>query len=202
MLNPITLSHWINPDLKSNKGYVASYTLRQSDRELFTINLHKQMGFYQISEFVAPDSENNFIMEQTNKVGRCKIAAFDKDTGNMLGIFKGNILVDTSEQPVFEVHDLAYLSETTVCPTNLSTPDDYAAVLTGERTVAALFTQLPRRGAQGPGLFGRLRQRLKGLLGGHQDVMEIDILEEPGCDPRMHCAIAVILHSRRGLQLG
>lgn len=201
MLKPITLSHWINPDFKANKGYVASYTFRQDGKELFTINLHKQMGFYQISEFVAPDSANNFIMEQTNKVGLCKIAAFDKDTGDMLGIFKGNVLVDTSEQPVFEVHHLARLSETTLCPTSLSTPDDYAAVLTGENTVSALFTHLPRRGAQGAGPVGQLTQWVKGLLGGHQDVMEIDILEKPGCDPRMHCAIAVILHSRRGLHL-
>lgn len=201
MLKPITLSHWINPDYKSNKDYVASYTLRQEEAELFTIDLHKQMGFYQISEFVAPNGENNFIIEQTNKVGRCKIAVFDKETGNMLGIFRGNTLVNTSEEPVFEVHHLASLTESTLCPTSLSTPEDYAAVLTDNNTVAALFSHLPRRGPHGNGLVGHMRTWLGRISGNNQDVMEIDIWEEPSCDPRMHYAIAVILHSRRGLQL-
>ena len=199
-MKAIILSNWTSQDMRGLRSYVTSYSLRTQDTELFTIHLNKQMGFYQISEFIAPDRSRNFIIEQTNRVGTPKIAAFDKDSGNMLGVFKGNTVLDASETPVFDVQPMQALSTSIVCPLHADNPEDYAGVLHEQRNVAVIFSRLPHRYVR-RGLFTRLRQFIHRLSNAPQEVLEVMVVEEDACDLRMICAVAVLLHSRGGLQL-
>ncbi len=199
-LKAIILSNWTSQDMRGLRSYVTSYSLRTSDTELFTIHLNKQMGFYQISEFIGADKSQNFIIEQTNRIGTPKIAAFDKESGNMLGVFKGNTVLDHSEVPLFDVKPMVNLSSSIVCPTHEDNPEDYAGVINHSNTVAVIFSRLPHRYAR-RGLFTQLRQLANRLSNAPLDVLETMVIEENACDLRMLCAVAVILHSRGGLQL-
>jgi hypothetical protein len=200
-LKAIILSNWISQDMRGMRSYVTSYTLRQDHSELFTIHLNRQLGFYQISEFIAAGtSGRNFIIEQTNRLGTPKIAAFDKDTGNMLGVFKGNTLLATNEAPVFHVAPMASLNTDCVCPVHRDALEDYAGVLHEQKNVAAIFSHLPYR-ESGEGLMSRMRRWTNRFNSAPTDVLEVQVIEEDACDVRMICAVAVILHSRGGLHL-
>ena len=199
-MKAITLSNWTNQDMHGMPSYVTSYTLRAGHSELFTIHLNRQLGFYQISEFISADAERNFIIEQTNRVDAPKIAAFDKNTGNMLGAFQGNTLLDADDEPVFHVKQMISLSTDCLCAMQgEGNPEDYAAVLHEQKNVAAIFSRLPR-GKDDKGLISRMRHWTN-RLSSSADVLEALVIEEDVCDLRMICAVAVILHSRGGLHL-
>lgn len=186
--------------MRGMRSYVTSYTLSCGNSELFTIHLNRQLGFYQISEFISPDSHKNFIIEQTNRVGTPKIAAFDKDTGNMLGIFKGNTLVDANETPIFHVQSMMNLATDCVCPAQENRPEDYAGVMHEQKNIAAIFSRLPHR-LNNRGPLTLLRRWAAHFTNAPVDVLEVMTIEEEAFDLRMICAVAVILHSRGGLQL-
>lgn len=188
--------------MRSLRSYATSYTLRQGESELYTLDLNKQMGFYQISEFVSPTDENNFIIEQTNRIGTPKIAAFDKDTGSMLGVFKSNRLYDKNDTPVLEIHSTSKLPEHVLRTIECSGPDDVVAVTKETGSIEAIFCHLPRNDGKGFGLSRRIRQFARQFSSASQDVLEILILDEENCDVRICCAIGVILHNRGGLPLG
>lgn len=176
---------------------MTSYTLRSEDAELYTLDLNRQMGFYQISEFVAINGSDHFIIEQTNRVGTPKIAAFDKDSGRMLGTFKGNQFVDSDENVIFSIESVSQLlhrDDDTPC-----NEEDFAAVAADKRVVA-LFCHLPRMPQRGR-ILSRLKLALRRMSSAPKDVFEIVIKDDRCCDDRMLCAIAVILHSRGGLQI-
>lgn len=197
-MKSITLTNWTNHDKRGIRTYVTSYTLRSEDMELYTLDLNKQMGFYQISEFVAINGTDNFIIEQTNRVGTPKIAAFDKDSGRMLGTFKGNQFVDSDESLIFNVECVSQLLRSDDGAT--CHEEDFAAVAADDKRVVALFCHLPRIPQRGR-LFARLKLALQGLSNTPKDVFEILVKDDHCCDERMLCAIAVILHSRGGLQI-
>lgn len=199
--NTVTVSNWVNPDLLENPGYVSTYALRHQDRELFTVHLNQQLGFYQISEFVAPGESDNFIIEQTNKAGKPKIVAFDKLSGDLLGTFKGNTLVNDNDEPVLEVKPLTKLEISFFFTLGDIYPEDSMAVNLREREIAAFFYRLPRDNRKRPGILGKLNQWLKRSADDPQDVMEMHVFSDRTCDLRMFCAMAVILHSRDGLHL-
>lgn len=199
--NTVTVSNWVNPDLLENPGYVSTYMLRHQNQELFTVHLNQQLGFYQISEFVAPAESGNFIIEQTNKAGKPKIVAFDKQSGDLLGTFKGNTLVNDSDEPVLEVKPLTKLEISFFFTLGDIYPEDSMAVNLREREIAAFFYRLPRDNRKRPGIFGKLNQWLKRGSDDPQDVMEMHVFSDRTCDLRMFCAMAVILHSRDGLHL-
>lgn len=200
-LNTVTLRNWVNPDLVGNPGYMSTYSLRHQNRELFTVHLNQQLGFYQISEFVAPGDADNFIIEQTNKAGKPKIVAFDKASGDLLGTFKGNTLINDSEEPVLEIKPLTKLEISFFFTLGDIYPEDSMAVNLRQREIAAFFYRLPRDSGRKSGIFGRLNQWLKRSTDDPQDVMEMHVFSDRACDLRMFCAIAVILHSREGLHL-
>lgn len=196
----VTLRNWNNSDNVA-RSYVTSYTLREQESDLFHLDLNKQMGFYQISEFIAVSGDGNFIIEQTNRVGTPKIAAFDKDSGTMLGAFKTNSLIDSSEQLQLTVKRLEGLEDPSLMNQFDGSAEDYAAISPDNEKVIALFIRLPRKNHKSRGLFSRLCTMATQIANPTQDVMEIVMLNDQPCDSRMLYAIAVILHSRGGLQL-
>jgi hypothetical protein len=200
-LKTIILNNWISTDMRGMRSYVTSYTLRCNNSEIFTIHLNRQHGFYQISEFLsASDPRQNFIIEQTNRVGTPKIAAFDKDSGNMLGVFKGNILMDANEAPVFHIKPVHALTGDSLCPLHEVNPEDYAGVLHEQKNIAAIFSRLPQRFNR-ESILARMRRWTHRFTNSPIDVFEVLMIEEEACDLRMLCAVAVILHSRGGLHL-
>jgi hypothetical protein len=198
-LKAIILSNWTSPDMRGMRSYVTSYTLRLADSELFTIHLNKQMGFYQISEFQSPDKSQNFIIEQTNRVGTPRIAAFDKESGNMLGAFKGNTLLDGDDSPMLDIKPMSKISDI-ACPMIEDSPEDYAGVLHGQATIGLILSRLPHPYAR-RSLITQLRRLTRRLGNVPRDVLEVVVVEDGVCDLRMLCAISVIMHSRGGLQL-
>jgi len=199
-LKAIILSNWISQDMRGMRSYVTSYTLRSGNSELFTIHLNRQLGFYQISEFISTDAKRNFIIEQTNRVGTPKIAAFDKDSGNMLGVFKGNTLLDANEAPIFHIKPMISLSADSVCPAHTANPEDYAGLIHGQKNIAAIFSRMPHSYHR-EGMASRLRRWTNRFTHAPVDVLEALVVEEDICDLRMICAVAVVLHSRGGLHL-
>ena len=196
-MKSIYLSNWTNHDLRNVRTYVTSYTLRDDDVELYKLDLNKQMGFYQISEFVASNGSDHFIIEQTNRVGTPKVAAFDKDSGRMLGSFKGNHFVDSDERLLFSIKSVAQLKglDEEDCD-----KDDFAAISAEHQHVIALFCHLPRKPKSGH-LLAHLKILLRGISSAPKDIYKIIIKDPDQCDHRMLCAIAVLLHSRGGLQI-
>lgn len=197
-MKSIILTNWTNHDKRGIRTYVTSYTLRSEDTELYTLDLNKQMGFYQISEFVAINGTDHFIIEQTNRVGTPKIAAFDKDSGRMLGTFKGNQFVDSDESLIFSIESVSQLlhrDDDIACD-----EEDFAAIAADNHRVVALFRHLPRI-PERKQLLTRLKLALRRFSNAPQDIFEIIIKDDHCCDHRMLCAIAVILHSRGGLQV-
>ncbi len=186
--------------MSSTRGYVSSYTLTDESKELFQIDLLKQMGFYQISEFTSPSGESPFIIEQTNRVGTPKVAAFDKETGQMLGAFKTNSLIDSAEELVFKVCRMSELNDPELVSEFGNSDDDYVAVSLDGQTPIALFISLPKHHHK-DGLFTRLKAIANQIGKSGHNVLQLVILEPKVCDPRMLYAVAVILHNRGGLQL-
>lgn len=184
--------------MRSTRSYVASYTIRQGHVELFNIHLHKQLGFYQISEFASENSKNNFIIEQTNKVGKPKIAAFEKDTGQMLGLLRGNILLNDSDETLVELKLARDLPENLISQLEPYNPDDYVAIaFNGSNAyIVAVYYRLPKKDEDKSLL--RVARRLAKLFSGDpKDIFELEIWDEKVTDERNLFAIAVILHSRR-----
>lgn len=198
-MKAIIVSNWISPDMRGMRSYVTSYTLRLDQVELFTIHLNKQMGFYQISEFQSPDKSQNFIIEQTNRLGTPRIAAFDKESGNMLGALKGNTLLDRDESPTLDLKPMSKITDI-ACPLIEDSPEDYAGVLHGQASIGVILSQLPHRYAR-RSLLTQFRQFTRRTGNTPRDVLEVVVVEDNVCDLRMLCAIGVIMHSRGGLQL-
>lgn len=199
LLKSIIVTNWTNHDLRGVRTYVTSYTLRDENKELYSLDLNKQMGFFQISEFVAANGIDHFIIEQTNRVGTAKIAAFDKNSGRMLGTFKGNQFVDMDENLIFSIERVAQLQQDGAGTTYKE--EDFAAVAADDKRVIALFRPLPRQLNRGH-LLRRLALSLNQFLkSGPKNVLEIVIKDEHCCDHRMLAAIGVLLHNRGGLQI-
>lgn len=198
-LKTIILNNWTSPDMRGMRSYTTSYTLRCDNIDIFTIHLNRQLGFYQISEFISPDPQNNFTIEQTNRVGAPQIAAFDKETGNMLGVFKGNTLIDENEVPVFHITP-AHAVDAQCRPSLQDVhAEDFAGVLHRQKNIAAIFSHLPHRNRAG--VISRIRHWLNRVTQAPVDVLEVQVINEDVCDFRMICAVAVILHNRGGLYL-
>lgn len=199
-LKTIILNNWISTDMRGMRSYVSSYTLRSNNAELFTIHLNRQQGFYQISEFLSPTyPRQNFIIEQINSGGAPKIAAFDKESGNMLGALMGNTLVDANDAPIFHVKPMLALSADLGYPLDQVNPDDFAGVTHEQNKIAAIFSRLPRHDNQ-DGIVARVRSWAQRFSNAPLDVFEVQIKEEV-CDERLFCAVAVIMHNRGGLHL-
>lgn len=182
------------------RGYVSSYTLSEDDNPLYHIDLLKQLGFYQISEFTSPRGASPFIIEQTNRIGTPKVAAFDKETGQMLGAFKTNSLINSSEELVLNVCPISQLQEQELLAEFGSSDDDYIAVSPENNTPVALFIRLPKQ-LHKYGIFSRIKSMASHIGKTNSLVMQLIILEPQICDERMLYAIAIILHNRGGLQL-
>ncbi len=186
--------------MRGMRSYVSSYTLRCNNAEFFTIHLNRQQGFYQISEFLSPnDSKQNFIIEQINSGGAPKIAAFDKDSGTMLGALMGNTLLDANDAPILHIKPVAALSTELGYPLDQVNPEDFAGVTHEQNTIAAIFSRLPLRDNQ-DGIVARVRSWTQRFSNAPIDVFEVQIKEEV-CDQRLFCAVAVIMHNRGGLHL-
>jgi hypothetical protein len=180
--------------MRDVRTYVTSYRVRDDHKELFTIDLNKQLGFYQICEFVAVSGDDHFIIEQTNRVGAPKIATFDKSSGTLLGTFKDNLLVDIDEKVIFTVEPVAKLKNVSG-----SSNEDFVAMTSDNQQVIALFCPLPRKPA-GLHLLTRIKLLLKSVLkSAPRDVVEVLINDESCCDRRVLIAIAMIIHDRGGI---
>lgn len=206
----MTISNWIDPDLQSLAGYSSSYLLRDTEQELYAIDLLKQKGFYQISEFTSPADNPHFIIEQTNRLGTPKIAVFDKESGTMLGAFKTNRFINDEDEVLFELVTLQKLQNSALLQDFKATDNDFAAVpfdrekqspLVNCTVPMALFLKLPRAGRTKNRILKSIRSVAAHLTRTPRDVSELVILDDSICDPRMFYAIAVILHNRGGLQL-
>jgi hypothetical protein len=198
-LKSLFLTHWINPDLRNDRTYVSSYKLRSDDEELYSIDLNKQLGFYQICEFVPANGTDNFIIEQTNRVGTPKISAFEKDSAKMLGTFKGNQFVDSDENLIFSIESVANLKNRDRATSTFCTDSDFVALAADQKRVIALLCRRPRRPAGFHPLL-RFKDSFFNLTKTEpRDVFEIIIKDEQCCDQRMLAAIAVIVHDRGGL---
>lgn len=197
----IILNNWNNPDLQATQGYATSYTLRHGDKRLYRVHLSLQKGFYQMTEFLSPENDGtNFVLEQTNKSGRLKIAVFDKASGAMLGVLKGNTLYDQNEAEVFQLTPLAQAANFALYDLPEAYSDDLVALSSPGGTAVAFFGRLPSPSHSHSGL-GRLRGWLRNRSKKPKSVMRVDVFEQSACDLRMLCAIAVVLHSRGGLPL-
>lgn len=194
-MKTIILRNWTSPDMRGMSSYATSYTLRSDNSDLFTVHLNRQLSFYQISEFISAAPGDNFTIEQTNRVGTPKIAAFDKESGNMLGVFQGNTLMDVSEAPIFHLTTIHTLNADRTFPLHDFNPEDYAGVLHEQKKIAAIFSH------RGTGWLARMRRWLQRFTNAPMDVLEVKLIEEGICDLRMICAVAVILHNRGGLNL-
>lgn len=198
-MQSITLYNWNNPDLEATSGYTTSYTIKRGNSELFNVNLYQQGGFFQMSEFVAPHGRGNFIIEQINKSRRPKIAAFDKDSGAMLGILKEDVLFDLNEAEVFQLRPIAEVIQLSDYEQPEGYPDDWMAVVGQDQASAAIFARLPAPSDPDQSSISRLRGWLENLSHKPKAVMRIDISRPEACELRMFCAVAVIIHSRRGI---
>ena len=135
----IILNNWNNPDLQATQGYATSYTLRHGDKRLYRVHLSLQKGFYQMTEFLSPENDGtNFVLEQTNKSGRLKIAVFDKASGAMLGVLKGNTLYDQNEAEVFQLTPLAQAANFALYDLPEAYSDDLVALSSPGGTAVAL----------------------------------------------------------------
>lgn len=200
-MNSIVVSQWHNTDASAHHNYAHSYILRQNQRELFRVDLNMQQGFFGLSEFIAPDPAQNFMIEQISKVGKVKVNVFDKTTGTPLAMLCGNTFKDENEQPLFELRHLHDLAPDTLCTLDDdTTPDDYAALAPGGE-VNNLLVHLPRPSECHAGFFSRVSKWAKRGSDAPKDVLALQLLDHAPCSLRAMCALAVIVHARRGLQL-
>ena len=200
-MSSIVISRWHNPDASIHHNYAHSYILRQDQQELFRVDLNMELGFFELSEFVAPNERHNFMIEQLSQTGKVKVSVFDKNTGTSLAVLCNNILKNNEERPVFEINHLHDLSDNMLCHIDEdSTPDDYAAVCQN-KTIAALFVHLPKPSECHSGFFSRISRWAKNKGDAPKDVMEIQLTRQDVCSKRVLCALAVIIHARGGLQL-
>lgn len=200
-MNPIVVSYWRNTEASAHSNYAHSYLLRQNDRELYRVNLHLERGFFELSEFVGTNNRENFMIEQTSKNTTVKVNIFDKLSGSQIALLNNNVLKNDHEQPLLELKRLSHLPS----PTRRSidadaTDDDYAAI--GEKNlVVATFIRLPKPSAYQAGLLTRISRWAKNKGQTPTDVLEVNILAPQICSVRALCALSVIAHARRGLQL-
>ncbi len=195
------MSKWHNPDAMTHHNYACSYILRQSRNDLFRVDLHVAHGFFELSEFVSPDDKTNFMIEQISRVGKVKINIFDKYTGNPLAMLCDNMFKNEDEQRLFE---LSYLHD--VAPAKLRgidedcNPDDYVGIAP-DQTAVALLQNLPKPSQAQAGFLSKVSKWAKKRGEAPKDVLEIQILKPQNCSWRALCALGVIVHARRGLQL-
>lgn len=194
-MKPTVLSTWVNPDMRATRSYVASYTVRQGHNELYNLHLHKQLGFFQISEFFSNTGENHFVIEQTNKVGKPKIAVFEKDTGMMLGLLKGNTLLNENEEAILEFKKAKDLTEQLITQLEPYNPEDYVALMPNSNCIVAVFYTLPKKSADKK-LLRALRSLAKLFSGDPKDIYEIEIWDDSITDIRNYYACAVIFQNR------
>lgn len=198
-MKSVNISHWKSKDAQDTQHYVASYGIHDGSTELFSIDLTKQKGFYQLSEFVAPQQKNNFMIEQTNRAGTPKVVAFDKQSGSMLGNIKTNSLIDQDEEFVFELFEFSKTTHTQLMKKHEATPEDYIA-LDKQQNPAVLYIHLPKEKDQKKGLISKIKSMAGERPERKQNVFQVVILNSELCDERMCFAIGVVLHDRGGLQ--
>lgn len=196
----VNISCWKNKDALDVQEYIASYSIHDEGKELFNINLMKQKGFYQLCEFTESDERCNFVIEQTNRAGTPKVAAFDKETGLMLGTFKTNSLVDQDEDFVFQLLEFSKTKHQRLMEQYNACADDFVA-LDRDKKPAVLFIHLPKINQPKPGLLSKIKSMANNISQVKHDVYQVVILNNELCDERMFFAIGVILHDRGGLQI-
>lgn len=197
-MKPIIISNWTNPDLRTARSYVTSYTMRQANSKLFTIDLHKQMGFYQISEFAHnKDDALNFTLEQTNRLGPLKISVFEKHSALMLGSLKGMEVVDESESVLYEV--LSAPTKADKAPDNRRSNPSQLKGVTPTGGEAVRFTRIaPHRNKSS--VLSKLATWGTHFAAAPKDIMKIEIDDDDLCDMRLHCAIGVVMLSLKTAQ--
>lgn len=195
------MSKWHNPDAISHGNYAGSYMLRQNREELFRVDLHMEHGFFELSEFVSPHEEYNFMIEQISKVGKIKVNIFDKHSGSPMAMLCDNVFKSEDEARLFELKHLKDLTDSLLCRLDADcAPDDYAG-LTPNNGVAALLVNLPKPSQCHAGFFSKVSKWAKTIGAAPKDVMEIQLLDNTHCHLRAVCALGVIVHARRGIQL-
>lgn len=200
-MDPIIVSKWHNPDATSHSNYACSYILRQNREELFRVDLHMEQGFFELSEFIAPSDNRNFMIEQISRVGKVKINIFDKNTGSPMAMLCGNLLKNEDEQRLFELNYLQELDETLLCQLKQGfSQDDYAGI-TPNKGIGALFINLPKPYSSHSGFFSKVSKWAKIRGDAPRDVMEIQVMGQNPQYLRAVCALGVIVHARRGIQL-
>ena len=200
-MDSIVVSKWINPDAGARSNYACSYILRQNREELFRVDLHMEHGFFEMSEFVAPQNTNNFMIEQISKIGKVRVNVFDKRTGYPMAMMCDNVFKNEDEQRLFELHHMNALSKSLLGQIDDDyAPDDYAAV-TPIQTIAATFVHLPKPSEVHAGFFSKVSKWAKTMSDAPKDVLEIQIFEPKICPLRSLCALGVVVHARCGLQL-
>lgn len=182
-------------------GYVSSYTVCNEKGELFRLDLVKQAGFYQISEFTGTNDSDNFIIEQTNRAGSPKVSAFDKSSGSMLGSLKSNDMLDSEDNVVFRLHSFSNTHHQALMQEFDADEEDFVAISKERSEPFALFITLPKKHPAKSGIFSRIKSMASNITHPHDEIMQVIILDKNAYDERMMYTIAVILHDRGGLQI-
>ncbi len=158
-------------------------------------------GFFEMSEFATPSGKHNFMLEQISQVGKVRINIFDKATGDPLAMMCDNLFKDENEQHLF---DLRYADD--VQPERLKNlkirlqPGDFIGI-TPEGKVATVMVNLPKSGSRQPGFLSKVSSWAKSMGDAPKDVLEIHLPGNSAHPIRPLCALGVIAHARRGLQL-
>lgn len=197
MLKSVEITCWIDPDLEGQAGYSASYGVMQDRTPLYTVALNRQGGFYGISEFVDEAGGSPFVLEQVNNSGRARVAVFDKASGEMLGTIGERKVCDAAGDVLLVLQRVRDQANFAAERFNTAGPEDLVAV-TNDAHQVAVFVNMP----VSPGMLKRWRRWLEDRSHNTAStVMRIDIARGLLTDERLLYAIAVILHSRKGVIL-
>lgn len=196
MLKSVEITCWIDPDLEGHGGYSASYAVMQERTPLYSVALNRQGGFYGISEFVSEAGAEAFVLEQVNNSGRARVAVFDKSSGEMLGTIGERKVFDAGGEVLFTLEKIKDRPDFTAEHFHDVDEDDWlVASSTGQWAVLAHLRV-------GPGVLQRWRRWLdERKQSTPSPIMRVDLLLPAPADERLFYALAVVLHSRRGVIL-
>jgi hypothetical protein len=198
-LNSIILNHRIEPELYNQRSYASTYRFTQNNLELFRVHLNKKNGFYLMSDFVGSNESDNFVMEQTNRMGTPNIEIYQKTTRNLLGVIQGNCLLDNTENLIAELQSAKSMAQDTLVRLTAQ-EGDVAVVTPADNKVVAVLSRLPRKQMH-PTWLTKLTKWVRLAGGANHNAMEISVLQDKPLDLRLLLAAAVIAHSRGGLQV-
>lgn len=197
MLKSVEITCWIDPDLEGHGGYSASYAVMQERTPLYSVALNRQGGFYGISEFVSESGAASFVLEQVNNSGRARVAVFDKSSGEMLGTIGERKVFDAGGEVLFILEKIEDRPDFATEHFQDADPDDWLVSGNSGQQWAVLAAQ-----RVGPGVLQRWRRWLdERKQNTPSAIMRLDMLAGAPADERLFYALAVVLHSRRGVIL-